>query len=94
MTAVPGRERALVYLRDVAVSHDGTAVFAVDALVSEAMHGGRANHPTAARQEAKDILRDLYMRKLVVERQAELALVFYAIDQGWRRQNPFPHPGA
>jgi hypothetical protein len=85
MTAVPGRDRALQYLRDVAVSLDGTAVFAVDALVTEAMNGGYANHPVQERQEAQAILRDMYLRNLVKEGQADRVLAGYAIAQGWRR---------
>jgi hypothetical protein len=88
LTAMPGRERALAYLRDVAISVDATSATAVMALESEYRYGGAAGNPPGQRAEALAILRELYDRKLVKSPMALSELNRIAAWQKWPRRLP------
>jgi hypothetical protein len=85
MTSAPNYASALAYLREVAVSTDSTASFAIDALINAVKPDSYWLNPPAARQAAQDILRELYMRDLVREHYAIRAIHSYASVMGWRR---------
>jgi hypothetical protein len=83
MLAVPGRGRALQYLRSVAISRGESARDAIDVLVAEAS-GVRwsGGPPTAAeQQETARMLNDLLDRRLVVNSVAREWLERWAVSQ-------------
>jgi hypothetical protein len=83
LTTMPDWRRGLAYLREVAVSTDPTAEYAVHALVSEAVQGGMANNPEPARSEARAVLRALFNDDAVKEPRALEALRDFSAVQGW-----------
>ncbi len=85
LTAVGPPDRALQYLRTVAVSSDRTASHAIQALITEATHGGLSLNPPPLPEQARALVRDLWDKRAVTEPIALSLLNHFAGTQEWFR---------
>ena len=77
--------RGLAALRDIAISRDVTAVYAMDELITTAVEGGNCQNPPAERARVEATLRDVYSRDMARDPEAGTFLAGYASRQGWKR---------
>jgi hypothetical protein len=79
-------ERGLSALREVAVSEDRTAAYAMDQMVSTAMGAGSCGTPSPAqRQQVRAELRIIFDGRLAKSVEARSYLSAFAAREGWTR---------
>jgi hypothetical protein len=94
MLAVVGGERAIPYLRSLAVlpgvENVLIAADAVATLAADAVGDGYSTSPRAQQLASLAVLRELFEKRLVTQHVAAVQLEFFAESQGWRRERDCP----
>jgi hypothetical protein len=76
---VIGQERAIQYLKDVMISRDATAIWALRVLVGQSREG-----PQSFARAADTALRDVLERSLAADPTVAADLHLFALQKGWR----------